>query len=411
MLRTVYRLIKKRKFREVIVGLFITFTIVPDFIILDAYGIPGTFVLVFLFMCCIPFLGILKDHTLRMQKGDGLLIVMLTVVLLYALCTKYVFGVTTDYYGTKLFEYIYTMFIPMIVIIHYRETIIKSYDLWKPIFIYAIMAYVFKNFSLVGIRGFRETYLLNYEELKNVIFAARILAVGAIICIYDLLRKYNLKTLMCLTIFLLQILLFESRGPILSVVVSGFIMWWFKSGKDKLKKNMNSEMLIGISIFILLAIFGVRYLWDAGYLERIVLKINMLKAGNRNETRYFLYPTTIQAIKEHLPWGVGFGNSKIGIMSVNSYFKNNYPHNIILEILLEEGLFIAIPMFIIFIKWFGSILMKKRYTYHSLLFFTLYVFSFISAMFSGDLAGNSNVFFFGYLAYCSSRMTKNLKGR
>ncbi len=62
---------------------------------------------------------------------------------------------------------------------------------------------------------------------------------------------------------------------------------------------------------------------------------------------------------------------------------------------------------IIFMKWFGSILTKKRYTNHTLLFFTLYVFSFISAMFSGDLVGNSNLFFFGYLAYFSNLMTKN----
>ena len=94
-------------------------------------------------------------------------------------------------------------------------------------------------------------------------------------------------------------------------------------------------------------------------------------------------------------------------MSINSYFNNNYPHNIILEMLLEEGLFITIPILIIFMKWFGSILTKKRYTNHTLLFFTLYVFSFISAMFSGDLVGNSNLFFFGYLAYFSNLMTKN----
>ena len=407
MLYTVYRLINKGKSREALVGLFMTFTIVPDFIILDAYGIPGTFVLVFLFMCLIPIAGIIKDHTLRIRKGDGLLLIMLAVILGYALCTKYVMGVTTDYYGIKLFGFIYTLIIPMIVIMHYRETIIKSYDLWKPILIYAIMAYAFKNYFLAGILGFRETYLLNYAELKNVIFAAQILAVGAVICICDLLRKYDLKTLIYLALLLLQILLFESRGPILSVAAAAFIMWWFKSAKDNLKKYINSGMLIGVSVFILIAVLGFKYLWDAGYLERIVLKMNMLRTGERIETRYFLYPITIQPIKEHLPWGVGFGNSKIGVMSINSYFNNNYPHNIILEMLLEEGLFITIPILIIFMKWFGSILTKKRYTNHTLLFFTLYVFSFISAMFSGDLVGNSNLFFFGYLAYFSNLMTKN----
>ena len=407
MFREVCRLINNGNSKEAMIGLFMSFALVPDFIIFDAYGIPGTFIIVFLFMCLIPFIGIIKSHILRFRRGDVFFIIMIAVIFVYALYTKYVKGIITDYYDTKLFGYIYTLIIPIIVIMHYKESIIKSYDLWKPILLYAIIAYAFKNFFLAGVLGFRNTYVTNYEELKNVIFAARILAIGVVICIYDLLRRYEFKTLIYIAILLLQILLFESRGPILSVVLSTMIIWWFRSGKEKFKKHFNPRLLIGLSAFVVLAIVGFKYLWDAGYLERMVYKMNMFTTGNRNETRYYLYPITVEAIKQHMPWGLGFGNTKIGVMSINGYFNNNYPHNIILEMLLEEGIFITIPVLVILIRWFGSIITKDRYSYNTLLFFTLYVFSFVNSMFSGDIVGNSNLFFFGYLAYCSKLMSSN----
>ena len=404
--KKVLLLFKNGKTKLAMIGLFMSFFIIPDFIILDIYRLRGTFILVFAFTCLFPFLCMVYENRFRPQRGDFFLVAVLSVTLIYALYTKYVMSITTDFWGPKLFGYIYSLFVPLIIVIYFRDAIIRDYNEWKPVLLYAIIAYAFKNYYLGGIMGFRENYL-KYEGLKNVIFAAQILSIGTIISLYDLLRKYSFRTLAHLGICVLQVLLFESRGPILSTFCSGIILIWFHKIRGKKTEIKVNPRLFGIaSACILLSIFGFHYLWNAGYLERIVEKFNMLSSGTRTEARYYLYPITWSAIKQHFPYGVGFGNSKIAISSINSYFQYNYPHNIILELLLEEGFYLAAPLIILLIKWFFSIFIDDRYTFHTLLFFTLFVFSFICALFSGDIVGNRNIFIFGYLAYGSKLMVK-----
>lgn len=406
MIGAVYKLVAHRHTKEAIIGLFMAFTIVPDIVILDVFDIPGTFVIVFFFICLLPFFGLFIARAIKIRIDDSLFVSMLVAILIYALYTKFVKGNTTEYYGKKLFEYIYTLLIPMIVVIHYKEAIIRSYDLWKTVLMYAIMAYAFKNFFMAGILGFRDTYILNCLEFKNVIFAAQVLAIGAIMCIYDLIRRYEAKKLLFFGVLLLQILLFESRGPILSLAVAGFIIWWVKSGKHKIIWRVNLKAIFGFTVFAMIVAIGFSMLWNRGYLERIVEKLNMLASGDRNEIRYYLYPATIQAIKAHFPWGIGFGNSRIALTRINKLLQNDYPHNLLLELLLEEGVLFCIPLFIMLFKAFKSIGVKNKYSNHTLLFYALFIFAFICSQFSGDISGNRYVFIFGYLAYCSQKMAR-----
>lgn len=402
--REVYRLVAGKHGKEAIVGLFMVFTIVPDFMLFDAYGIPGSFVFVFLFMCLIPIAGIITSGTIRLKfpGQDGLFFGMLFILLLFALYTKFVLGVTTDFYGKKLFGYVYNFLIPFLLIRYYQGWIIRSYDKWKMVLLYAILAYAFKNFSLVGILGFRETYMANYEDLKNVIFAAQVLAIGVIMCVYDLFRKYDFKTTVYLGILLVQILLFESRGPLLAAIGAVAILWWFRPKKNRVVKRVKSNQLLGISMFLVVIVAGFMAMLTSGQLERIVSKLAMFSSGQVKETRAMLYPITLQAISQNMPFGVGFGNSKIALMRINSFFNNDYPHNLVLELILEEGIFLAVPIFLFFIKWMKSIFVKDRYSMNTLFFFALYAFAFVCSMVSGDLVGSRQVFVFGYLAYRST---------
>ena len=399
----VAKLIWARRITAAVIGLFWTFVIVPDFVILNAYGIPGTFLLVFAFICVLPFVHIVVCKKTRLKKIDIVMMILLMLVLGFGLVTKYVLGISTEFYGKKLFNFIYSLLIPLTVIVFYNDDIIKSYDLWKPILLYAILAYAFKNFSLVGITDFRIIYERDYLELKNVIFAARILGIGCLMCAYDLIREFRVSKLIYLCILLLQVLLFESRGVILALACATAVLWWFRINHRSRVIRFKTKQLPYYVFAAAALVLGVKYLWDSGTLNRLVREIQLIIAGGRSETRMYLYPLSIQAIKDNFPFGVGFGNTKLAITKLNSYFINDYPHNIILELFLEEGPFLALPFMILFVRWFNTIFTKDRYSSHTLLFSSLFIFAFINSMFSGDVPGNNGVFFFGCLAYWSKQ--------
>lgn len=406
LIKEVKNLVSKHKTQEAIIGLFMTFVIVPDFIILDAFKISGTFIIVFFFMCLLPLLYIIfNKHPLKIGKKDILIVFFLLAIFVYALYTKFIINSTTHYWGTKLFNFIYALILPICILISYKKKVINSFDEWKFVLLYAILAYSFKNFSLVGVLNFRDLYLQNYDELKNVIFASQILAIGSLICMYDLIRNYNLKTTILLLILIFQMILFESRGVILGFLCATIVFWWF-SGKKILPKKIRSKALIGVGLFSLAFIVGFSYLWNTGYLDRLVDKLNDFASGEKSETRYVLYPTVIEAIKNNFPFGTGFGNTKTALTSLNYYLKLDYPHNIMLEIILEEGLLIAIIFLILTLKWLTSIFVKDRYNCHTLLYYSLFIFALVGSMFSGDIAGNYNLFIFGFLAYNSKNLYK-----
>lgn len=407
MFKSFVHLLINGEVKTTIVSLFMVFLLVPDFVILDAYGIPGTFVIVFLFVVVIPVIWLLYERKIRLHYSDLLLLALLFLLLIFAIYTKYGMGETTDYYNTKLFGYVYTVLVPVLILVCYKDTVVDAFDHWAPILLLAIIAYSFKNFSLVGIREFRELYLANYEDLKNVIFAAQTLSVGVIISLYDYLKHRRLRSIAIMFVLLLQVILFESRGPILALLVSLILMVLMYCRYNCNLHRLSSRSMIIALLTMIVMVIGIKFLWDNGFLVRVITKVSLILSGEQSEARFLIYPLTMKSIVEHFPFGIGFGNTKAELIRLNSYFgngypHNKYPHNIVLELFLEEGTIIAIPFVVVFCNWFKA-LFSNIQRKSTLVFGILYIFFFVCSMFSGDVVGNRFVFVFGILLWSTNK--------
>ena len=124
-----------------------------------------------------------------------------------------------------------------------------------------------------------------------------------------------------------------ARQAVVSYVIL-FILWFFlKSGKLKLQ-NIVLVTLIGILFYLFLSNLEVEFLQKM-FDSKGSLEQNM----NRNID----YP--LELVKDVPIWGIGFGNY------LNPYTFEWYPHNILLEIIIEMGVIGSVMILVIIITF------------------------------------------------------------
>ena len=124
-----------------------------------------------------------------------------------------------------------------------------------------------------------------------------------------------------------------SRTPFAAVIIVLFL--------DTIV-NANLKNLIRFFAYCILIFTTVFFLLDylpSGISDRF--KIEEMVSQSDEGDRLFLYFFAINLISQN-PFGIGMGN-------MSSYFWVNAPHNIILELFVDFGLFFPIPMVLLFL--------------------------------------------------------------
>lgn len=408
-----YQFLKANDIKTFVFSLFFVFLIVPDFLLFDAFGLGISWVFVLLFVCIIPVWYILKEGRMSIDRYDCFYLGFLLLVFLYAIYTFACKGYVEDYFLEKVFNYVYILLIPSIILVLFKKDVVALYPKWSRILTIAILAYAFKNFSLVGIVGFRDTYLAHYDTLKNVIFASRILGIGVLISVFHLKKEFNIFDVAATCIFFFQMLLFESRGPILAVVIAMLLIgvreciFNFQKKQHTLVKNKSYVVrTITVIMVLVVLIIGTKALIESGSLMRIITKTKLMLSG-QSEERSLIYPATIAAIKRLFPFGIGFGNSYKCLVGYGGSYQYFYPHNLFLEILLEEGLLGFLPFICFIIGTIYVFCTRSSNRAENTIWLTIYIFSMVNAMFSGDIAANNFAFLFGHLACANRILSRN----
>ena len=205
-----------------------------------------------------------------------------------------------------------------------------------------------------------------------------------------------------------------ARGPIVALAVAvltgSFI--WLRQGR-----------LRGRTAFVLLLLlsagFGGAYLFfRQANLDKYTGKANELvtlvtggSASGSAGQRLDYYRATLAAIPNHLFFGNGVGSWSM------FYYGNdlrNYPHNILLEIGFEEGLF-GVAAFLIFLAAVGASTMRMLRTsrWHFLALGLLVLYCELVSLFSGDLDDNRVLFFWAgvTLAICRTVRLRSITGQ
>ncbi len=217
-----------------------------------------------------------------------------------------------------------------------------------------------------------ETGRYSIPGSENPIYLARFLCVLNIIILY-----INHKTIpyffKFITIFVLLILIFlsASKGPLLALLITAFIIF-------KRKYNIsNLKLVLVFGFFLFLLYLGYffsekNYLFDTNFYSsyaRLDLLVQIQKNLNMN---YF--------------FGAGMASFNYLYFDVDSF---GYPHNLLVEVFLENGI-VGLVLLLTLIFYFF------RY-FEVNIFSLLVIFYFICAQTSGDVSFNGQ--FFIYLLF------------
>lgn len=403
MIFTCVKLIKRHMLREVIIGLCLTFYFVPDFMIFDYWKIHISFIFIFLFSYAVPIiLAVDKNRNkngflFKIFKDQYKYYIFYILILLSALITLIFNREYVAYFYTKIGGFLYTVVLFFVIVSIYRKEIITDIDAYCDIIILAVIAYMFKNFYMTGIQNFRIFYENNFMDLKNMIFASRMLGLGIFLSFFSYLRTKKIIYIVSMLAIFTQMVMFESRGPLIALAVTVIAVLALYLIKKK-KQRFKIRSLFVIMSIIVVILFIIRYLFNGGFLDRLIYKYNYF-VMNRREARNYLYSDCLDIMFENFPIGVGFGNTYKVLKEFGSSVRYYYPHNLILELFMEDGLLIGFVFFCILLSNFRFCI-KCEIDRNSLLFISIYLFSFINSLLSGDIVGNSWVFIIGSFLSC-----------
>lgn len=271
------------------------------------------------------------------------------------------------------------IFIPFIFIYIYLGKNHKKLNVITNIsLVFAIIAAII---LLIENRGFSFGGRTTIESV-NTIWSSRYIGVGLIISYYNCFvntkvnyKRYRLLWISITILLFLAIIVNGSRGPLIAVVLSIIFIEVFL-----VKRTIGFYKRIIRNIFMILLVICFLFL----LFNKLPRFNNMMNDANIIERVEFFSSTTDDFVEK--PWtGWGVGGFAIAL---NGNDVRVYPHNIIFEIGIELGLVGLFIFFGIFIYLFKD----KKYLLKSdngRLWTTLFLFLFVSSLFSGDLFGNA----------------------
>ena len=134
-------------------------------------------------------------------------------------------------------------------------------------------------------------------------------------------------------------------------------------------------------------------MYNSGLLNRFAYKYAYYSMGIK-EARDYLYSDCLDIILSTFPFGIGFGNTYMTLLKYGSVALYDYPHNILLELFMEDGALIG-GIFIVLIGWYLFICLRGNVKRKKYLFTALFIFSLINSVLSGDVISNVGIFVVG----------------
>lgn len=284
----------------------------------------------------------------------------------------------------------------------YEENLFKSVQMLS---IISIVVLIIGIIPLIS-GSAQYAMLTNVGGMSNMQIAYASMDMYIIIFMYGIMKKqidgtlkevgiYKYIRVPIIILLLFSIIATGTRGaliitliiPIIVFIVSGTI-----KNKILMKKSLIYAFTGGFVILLIVFFLDIQMINFA--IDRIMLLLKGTKSGGSwagGSGREALYPEAINNIAEHPFIGLG----PLGF--INNY--NTYPHNIILELMVDYGMIIGstilVGLFLLVIKFFT---ISKR-NYPTLIMFVVFIAEIIKMLFSSTIFSNQILWFFlGYIA-------------
>ncbi len=299
------------------------------------------------------------------------------------------------YLGTNYeFSYINSFLMPGVILFSigglfiYDESIVKQ--LFFGILIFAVLNFLFIEIVWgVSFIASIERRLLSDYLTMGVIWQARIAGLGILFSILLFISKKGLLryfSVALLISFVFWISLTGTRGPVVSIFIALLFLFLFANTKFKLIGLSYSSVLLLAIGFIIINI-GIT---ETVLFERLpgIFDVDQIQSMKRYD-RYFLF---IDILPDHFLFGLGPGGWGKYVM-IGDY---RYPHNIIMEFMIEFGVVGTISFLLIFLSGFSTTLriIKNNSNNVYLLAMALgWVYFASNSMFSGSFISGTGTFF------------------
>ncbi|GGA20455.1 O-antigen ligase family protein [Psychrobacillus lasiicapitis] len=207
--------------------------------------------------------------------------------------------------------------------------------------------------------------------------------------------KFLLLTILVLTVYIMFSV--GGRGPFIALLFSFLPLFYylFHFKKKSIIVNKRMNILLGlflISIIYLIYIFSTNNIPST--IRRLIVVFEQDNMGASAGLRMYYYQLGFELWRENFFFGHGIGSWSLISSGIDS---RGYPHNIIIEILVELGTVGLILFLIIHIRAFYFIRTANKIRNPISLAITVsLIFFFINALFSGDL--NDNRYYYAVLA-------------
>lgn len=266
---------------------------------------------------------------------------------------------------------------------------------------FLLTLFIIGLFATVGSIFGSDNYANEYSnrvllEGSTTITTAQMIGASVLLAFLSIFTRLpkTLRYLLLISVpFLLSVALFTgSRGPVISVVVSLFIVLVFA-------KSLRKYRIYGAVLGTLLVSL-VFYQAGRGGSDG-VQRILAFVAGDdtsQGSGRGYLYALALDLIGEN-PFGMGWGGY--------AYHGLGYPHNLFLELFGEGGIFVGLAAFMVIFMSFVTIV-KKSNTLIGAAFLGIYVFALINSMFSSDINGNRLLWIMTFSAFAIGHAREHL---
>jgi O-antigen ligase len=183
-------------------------------------------------------------------------------------------------------------------------------------------------------------------------------------------------------ITLLSLIILGGRGPVIFLVLCGFLYY-----TNKYKYKILHPKSIAVIIMLIVGIFFVINEWEGAELIKIRFE-NFENDDVSALDRIDQYNTTLNLIKQYPFLGIGIGS--FGMYYLHEDI-NAYPHNLFLEIMIEAGILGFLCLFAIYI-FYIYLAFKYRSDYLSMIFFVVTMFVILNYMKSGGFIDSRRLF-------------------
>ncbi len=215
--------------------------------------------------------------------------------------------------------------------------------------------------------------------MNGPIVFARLMGIASIAALLAIKSRWRYVLAL---VFALATAWTESKGPLLALVLSLCLAMAFSPNKSERRALAGSLIVGGAALF-----YGVQY-WISGRLLALIELWTIFRGDAPSasiDLRLRQIENTLEFIADH-PLGVGWGSWAHGV-SDNLGF--DYPHNMLLELVSEAGLFIGMIALLPFMWFLFSTVRSLKY---------IALFLFFSQMVSGDLLDARYLLIFSVLS-------------